>query len=98
MGSANLMRWAGYALAIVVGVVGLISGIASGAGVLAGAAVGWLVDSVILIIRGQTAKVEGTGEPDVAIFAIFYGLPAWLWGVCVGIIVVGGVAGFLIKH
>ena|SRR5437899_3326705 len=98
MGSANMMRYAGYGLAIVVGVVGLISGIVSGAGVLAGAAAGWLVDSVILIIRGESAKVEGTGEPDVAIFAIFNNLPAWLWGLSVGILVVGGIVGYLIKH
>lgn len=98
MGSANLMRYAGYALALAVGVVGLISGIASGTGVLAGAAAGWLVVSIILIIRGQSAKVEGTGEPDVAIFAIFNNLPAWLWGLSVAIVVVGAVIGYLIKH
>jgi hypothetical protein len=92
------MRYAGYALALAVGVVGLISGIASGTGVLAGAAAGWLVVSIILIIRGQSAKVEGTGEPDVAIFAIFNNLPAWLWGLSVAIVVVGAVIGYLIKH
>jgi hypothetical protein len=92
------MRYAGYALALAVGVVGLISGIASGTGVLAGAAAGWLVVSIILIIRGQSAKVEGTGEPDVAIFAIFNNLPAWLWGLSVAIVVVGAVIGYVIKH
>ena len=98
MGSANLMRWAGYGLAVVIGVVGLVSGIASGAGWLAGVAAGWIIDSVILIIRGQSARVEGRGEPEVALFAIFYNLPPWLWGLCVAILVVGGLIGFLIKH
>lgn len=98
MGSKELMKWAGYVLALAIGVVGLISGIASGAGLLAGAAAGWLVDSVILIVKRQSARVEATGEPDVTFFAIFYDLPAWLWGLCVAILVLGGVLGYLIKH
>jgi hypothetical protein len=92
------MRWAGYLLAVVIGAVGVISGIATRNGTLAGAGAGWLVDCAILIGRRESAHVEGSGEPDVSFFAIFTNLKPWLWGVCVGIIIVGGLVGFLIKH
>jgi hypothetical protein len=93
-----MMRWAGYGLAVVIGVVGLVSGIASGTGVVAGAAAGWLVDCAILIFRRESAHVEGQGEPEVTVFAIFDNLPPWLWGLSIAILVVGGLIGFLIKH
>lgn len=90
-----MMRYLGYALAVVVGVVGLVGGIGSGAGALAGAAVGWLVASVVLIGRRENARVEGR---DDAVFAIFDGLTPMIWGISVAILVVGGVIGWLIKH
>jgi hypothetical protein len=93
-----MMRWAGYGLAIVVGVVGLVSGIASGAGALAGLAAGWLVDCAILIYRRETAHVQGQGDPQPTVFALFDNLPPWLWGVCAAILVVGGLVGYLIHH
>jgi len=98
MKPAELMRYAGYALAIAVGLVALISGIASGKGVLAGAGAGWLVDSVILIIYRQNARVEASGEPENSLFAIFYDLKPWLWGLTVAILVAGAVIGYFIKH
>ena len=90
-----MMRYAAYALAIVIGVAGVISGIAAGNGILAGVAGGWIVDSVILIIRGDSAKVEGR---DDAVFSIFEGMPPWIWGLCVAILIVGGLVGWLIHH
>jgi hypothetical protein len=92
------MRYAGYGLALAIGVVALVSGIASGSGILGGLGAGWLVDSVILIIKRQSARVQASGEPADAIFALFDDLPPWLWGLSVGILVVGGLVGYLIKH
>jgi hypothetical protein len=88
------MRYLGYALAIVVGAVGLIGGITSGSGLVAGAAVGWLIASVINIIYKQGATV--TGE-DEAVFSVFT-VPWWLGLIDVGLIVVGAIVGFAIKH
>jgi len=93
-----MMRWAGYGLAVVIGVVGLVSGVTTGAGVLAGVAAGWLVDCAITIIRRESARVEGQGEPEPSVFAIFDNLPPWLWGLCVALLIVGGLVGYLIKH
>jgi hypothetical protein len=89
-----MMRYLGYALAIVIGVAALISGITSGGGVLAGAAVGWLIASVINIVTSQSARVEGQ---DDAIFALF-DVPWYIWLIDVGLLVVGGLIGFFIKH
>jgi hypothetical protein len=89
-----MMRYLGYALAIVIGVAALISGITGGAGVLAGAAVGWLIASVVNIITSQSARVEGQ---DDAIFSIFE-VPWWMFLIDVALIVGGGLIGFLIKH
>lgn len=96
MGSQQLMKWAGYVLALAVGLVGLISGIASGSGILAGAGAGWLVDAGILIGLRQSGRVQG--QPKDRFFAIFDNLPPWLWGLSVAILVVGAVIGYLIKH
>jgi hypothetical protein len=92
------MKWACYALALVIGLVALVSGIASGKGVIAGAGAGWLIDSVILIVKRQSATVTASAEPDLSLFAIFDNLPAWLWGVSVAILVVGALVGYFIKH
>jgi hypothetical protein len=88
------MLYAGYGLALVLGVAALITGITTGKGVVAGAGAGWLISSVILIARKQTASVTGS---DDTIFAMFDVKPPWLWGVVVGLLVVGGVVGYLIK-
>ena len=64
------MKYIGYVLAIVIGVAGLISGITTGAWLIVGLAVGWLIVSVWFIIRRESATVEGR---DDAIFAIFEG-------------------------
>ena len=90
-----VMRYAGYGLALVIGVVATISGIAGGAGVIAGAGLGWLAASILLIVYRQQARVEGQ---DDAIFAIFDNVQPWLWGVSVALIAVGALVGFLIKH
>ena len=98
MGSANLMRYAGYALAIVVGLVGLISGIAAGQGTVAGAGAGWLVDSVILIAYRQSSRVQATADPVKSLFSLFDDVKPWLWAVVVAILIVGAVVGYFIKH
>ena len=89
------MRYAGYGLALVLGVAALITGITTGQGVLAGAGGGWLVACVVMIARKESASVTGS---DDSIFAMFELKEAWLWGVVVGLVVVGGVVGYFIKH
>jgi len=98
MQSADLMRYAGYALAIVVGLVGLISGIASGQGTVAGAGAGWLVDAVILIAYRQNSRVQASADPMKSLFSIFDDVKPWLWGVVVVILIAGAVVGYFIKH
>jgi hypothetical protein len=97
-GSRQLMRYAGYALALVIGVAAIISGIATGAGWLAGAGAGWLIASVILIVKRQSATVQPSSEPDLQIVALFDDVPFLLWVLTIGLIAVGGVLGYLIKH
>ncbi|HKV88840.1 MAG TPA: hypothetical protein VJT78_12660 [Candidatus Dormibacteraeota bacterium] len=98
MASADLTRWAGYILALVIGAAAVIWGLVSAHGVITGAGAGWLIASVILIVRQQSAHVKVGGAAGLSVFAIFGNLSPLLWGVSVALVVVGGLVGFLIKH
>ncbi len=86
-----MMRYLGYALALVIGVAGLVVGITTNTPVLAGAAIGWIVASIVNIVYGFAARVEAQ---DDAIFAIFT-VPWYFWLIDIGLIVVGGLIGGL---
>jgi hypothetical protein len=85
----STMRYLGYGLAIVIGIVGLVSGIVGHQGVVAGASIGWLIAAIVNIVMGMNATVEAK---DDAFFAIF-DVPWYIWIADVALIVVGGVIG-----
>jgi hypothetical protein len=88
------MRYAGYALALVIGVAALISGIVTGNGTVAGGGAGWLIASIINIILGVNARVEGQDDTFFAIFEV----PWWCFIIDVVLIVGGALIGFAIHH
>jgi hypothetical protein len=88
------MRYLGYGLAVVIGVAALISGIVAKNGVLAGGGAGWLVASIVNIVTGMNARVEGQDDTFFAIFEV-----AWYIFIIDVVLIVGGaLIGFAIHH
>ena len=72
-----MQQYVPYGLAVVIGVVGLVSGIATGSGILAGAGAGWLIAAIVLIVLKQGAFIQvnqGGGQPGSS--SAMFDLPA----------------------
>jgi hypothetical protein len=90
--SGDAMRYLGYALALVIGVAALIVGITTHSGVLGGAAIGWLVASIVNIVSGMAARVEAQEDGLFSIFTV----PWYLWLIDIALIVIGAVIGGIV--
>jgi hypothetical protein len=90
----NTMRYAGYAFAIVVGIVAIVGGLIAHQGFAVGGGIGWLIASIINIVAGMNAEVKGEDDSFFAIFNVTW----YFWLIDVALIVVGGVIGALVIH